>query len=366
MIRSLSMTFLSVLVSVTPLAAREVMTAAGPLQLTMIADDFDEPWAVEALPDGGILVTERDGALWYLNDGARNLVRGVPQVVAQGQGGLLDVMIPQDFATSRDVFLTYSKQQNRGSGTALAVGQLSDDGTKLENTRTLWEMAQGSSGGRHFGSRVIEGADGKIYLTIGDRGDRDSAQDLAIESGTVVRLNRDGSIPADNPFVGQDGARPGIWSYGHRNPQGLAAAADGTIYAVEHGARGGDEVNLVKRGANFGWPVISYGRHYSGFKIGEGKEKPGMEQPEHYWDPSIAPSGAVVHSGQSIPDWRGQLFVGSLKFDYIARLDPDRGMAEVEQLQFPETGRVRDVIEAPDGALWFLSVHDGALYRLGR
>lgn len=346
--------------------ARPVTTGAGEMQLTQLVGDLEEPWGVAALPSGAVLITERAGTLVYIApDGQRRTVTGVPEVVDRGQGGLLDVMVPRDFARTREVFLTYSKRQRGGAGTALAAGVLSGDGARLEGLRDLFVMAPGTSGGRHFGSRVVEGPQGHLFLSIGDRGDRDRAQDLSIESGSIVRLNRDGSIPRDNPFVGVTGARGAIYSYGHRNPQGLAFAQGGTLYAIEHGARGGDEVNAVMPGANYGWPVIAYGRHYSGFSIGEGTAKDGMEQPAHYWDPSIAPSGGVVHSGRGVAAWRGHLFTGSLKFDMISRLDPAQGMAEVERMSFKETLRVRDVIEGPDGALWFLSVGEGALFRLG-
>ena len=229
----------------------------------------------------------------------------------------------------------------------------------------IFELAPGSSGGRHFGSRIVEGRDGHLYLTIGDRGDRPSAQDLGVENGSVVRVARDGAIPADNPFKGQAGARPGIYTYGHRNPQGAAMDQQGRIWVVEHGARGGDEVNLLAAGANYGWPVIAYGRHYSGAKIGEGTAKPGLEQPAHYWDPSIAPSGMMIYSGKLWPQWAGHIFVGSLKFDLISRLaGPANGLREVERMQWPETARVRDLREAPDGTIWVMSVGNGAIYRL--
>jgi aldose sugar dehydrogenase len=227
----------------------------------------------------------------------------------------------------------------------------------------IFEAAPGASGGRHFGSRIVEAPDGRIFLTIGDRGDDMSAQDLSNHNGTVVRINRDGSVPEDNPFVSTSGARPEIWSYGHRNPQGAALDADGNLWTAEHGARGGDEINLVRRGANYGWPVISYGRQYSGRRIGEGTERPGMEQPEFFWDPSIAPSGMVVHSGRMFPGWRGQILVGSLNSDHIARVGGSP-LREIERIAGPETARVRDVREAPDGSVWFLSVGQGALYRL--
>ena len=210
---------------------------------------------------------------------------------------------------------------------------------------------------------MIEAQDGSLFVSLGERGDRPSAQDLAREQGSIIRILPDGRIPGDNPFVDVAGARPAIWSYGHRNPQGMAMDAKGNIWAVEHGARGGDEVNRIERGANYGWPIISYGRHYSGLKIGEGRAKPGLQQPEWYWDPSIAPSGMLIYSGALWPEWRGDIFVGSLKLDYISRLSGTQ-LQEVEKLQSPETGRVRDIREAPDGAIWFASEYEGALYRI--
>ncbi len=332
-------------------------------EVNTLAQGFDTPWAIEMLPNGALLVTERDGALIYVHGDRRHRVAGVPRVVAQGQGGLLDVTLPRDFAQTRDVFLTYSKDQGRGTGTALAVGQLSDNGERLENVRDLFVSAPGGRTGRHFGSRVIEGPDGTLFVTIGDRGDRPSAQDLTNHSGTIVRINRDGSIPQDNPFVGVQGAQPEIWSYGHRNPQGAGFGADGQLWTAEHGARGGDEVNKIMPGANYGWPVISYGTHYNGSKIGEGTHKEGMQQPEFYWDPSIAPSGLLVYSGRKNKDLGGAIFVGSLKFDYIAQLSPDGGQ-EIAQFQTPDTLRVRDLIETPEGDILFLSVGQGAVYRL--
>ena len=224
-------------------------------------------------------------------------------------------------------------------------------------------MADSTSRSRHFGSRIVEAPDGTLFLTIGDRGEDESAQDLRRENGSVVRVARDGSIPADNPFVGQRDARPAIWSYGHRNPQGAALDLDGNLVTVEHGAQGGDEINVIKRGANYGWPLISYGVHYSGQPIGIGTAAPGLEQPAFYWDPSMAPSGMMIYSGKLWPDWRGDIFVGSLKFGYIARLE-GKPLTEVEQLKSRATRRVRDVREAPDGSIWFLSVRNGALYRM--
>lgn len=345
------------------LQAETLETDQGAVRVERVVGGLDAPWGFAFLPGGGFLVTERDGRLTYVADGEAERVRGGPEVVARGQGGLLDVMVPRDFAQTRQVYLSYSAPRRDGAGTALGVGQLSSDGTRLEGFREIFVMEGGASGGRHFGSRIVEAPDGTLFLTIGDRGDADQAQNLATHHGTVVRLNRDGSVPGDNPFVELAGAQPEIWSYGHRNAQGAAMDARGRLWVVEHGARGGDEVNPVRRGANYGWPVISYGRHYSGARIGEGTSKDGMEQPAHYWDPSIAPSGMMIYSGKLWPDWRGDVFVGSLKFDYISRLS-GTPLQEVEQIEGPETARVRDIREAPDGTIWFISVGEGAVYRL--
>ena len=337
--------------------------AAADYRFEPVVRELDQPWAIAPLPSGGLLVTERSGRLLYVDANGATAVSGVPDVVDAGQGGLLDITLARDFERSRRLFLTFAKKQGRGSGTALASARLSGDNQRLEEVTLLFEMAPGSSGGRHFGSRVVEAPDGRLFVTIGDRGDRPKAQDRGTHNGAIIRINPDGSVPTDNPFVGQAGIQPEIWSYGHRNPQGAGLDLNGTLWVSEHGARGGDEVNRITKGTNFGWPVISYGRHYSGAKIGEGTAKEGMAQPAFYWDPSMAPSGLLVYSGKQAPEWRGDIFVGSLKFDYIARL---RGnpLREVEQIRSPETERVRDVVEGPDGAIWFISVGKGAVYRL--
>lgn len=330
-----------------------------------VARGLDTPWAVAPLPEGGALITERGGTLIHAVGGENTKVTGVPRVAANGQGGLLDITLANDFARSRMVYLTYAKRQpGGGSGTALSTAVFPTGARKLQDLQEIFAMKPGSQGGRHFGSRVVEARDGNLFMTIGDRGDRPAAQDLTRHNGAVIRVGRDGSIPRDNPFV-QGGGLPEIWSYGHRNPQGAALDLAGNLWASEHGARGGDEVNAVKRGANFGWPVISYGRHYSGAKIGEGTAKAGMEQPAFYWDPSIAPSGLLVYSGKMFPDWKGDIFVGSLKYDYISRLSGSP-LREVEQIKTSETGRVRDIVEAADGSIWFISVSDGAVYRIAR
>lgn len=360
-------TLIQLLASILLTVSAGVTTGQSSIEINQIASGLDQPWAVAPLPDGGALVTERDGALRFLKNGRALRVAGTPRVAAKGQGGLLDVTLPRDFAKSRLVFLTFAKPQARGSGTALAVGRLSGDGRRLEDTRIVFEAAPGGSTSRHFGSRVVEASDASLFVTIGDRGDRPSAQDRGNHNGTIIRINRDGSVPADNPFVGQSGIQPEIWSFGHRNPQGAGFDGRGVLWTAEHGARGGDEVNRIQKGANFGWPIISYGRHYSGGKIGVGTTQSGMEQPAHYWDPSIAPSGLLIYQGAMFPEWKGDMFVGSLKFDYISRLEISGQTArEVEQIKSRETDRVRDIVEAPDGSIWFISVGQGAVYRISR
>ena len=344
-------------------AADTMATQDGTVRVVPVIEGLDAPWALAFLPDGTLLITEREGALLLVRDGNVTRVRGIPRVAARGQGGLLDVMVPEDFAASREVFLSYARDQDSGAGTALAVGRLSADGMRLERVQTIFESAPGTNSGRHFGSRVVEAPDGTIFLTIGDRGDRDSAQDRGNHNGSIIRIHRDGSVPDDNPFVNMPGFRPEIWSFGHRNPQGAALDLDGNLWTAEHGARGGDEVNQIRKGANFGWPVISYGRHYSGAKIGEGTAKQGLEQPAFYWDPSIAPSGLMIYSGRLWPEWRGDFFVGSLKLDHVNRLEGAQ-LLEAERIEGPETERVRDIVEAPDGSIWFISEGKGTIYRI--
>ena len=345
----------------TPLFAPMLHAGSAP-SLKVMANGFDAPWAIGFIPEG-VLVSERDGALILLANNKRRAVARLPKIEADGQGGLLDILVPRDFKRSRHIFMTYAKRQGRGSGTAVMRAELDATQARLINVVTIFEMKAGSSGGRHFGSRLLEAKDGTLFVSIGDRGDADQAQNLASHNGSIIRITKSGAVPKDNPFIGKAGYLPEIWSYGHRNPQGLAMDQNGALWAHEHGAKGGDEINRIRKGANYGWPVIAYGKHYSGRKIGLGTSKTGMEQPAHYWDPSIAPSGYAIYSGKSNREWRGHHLVGSLKFDYIARLS-GKNLREVGQIQTNETKRVRDIREAPDGSIWFLSVGNGTLNRM--
>ena len=347
----------------SPAMAERLQTSAGPVEVKPMVSGLDTPWAVAFLPDGGLLITERDGVLWRTDaTGQRQAVQGLPEVRARGQGGLLDVVLDPGFAENNTIYLSYSEPVGiRSAGTAVARARLDD--LFLRDLQVIFRQAPDQTGGRHFGSRIVPDGNGHLYVTLGDRGEADLAQDLSTHMGKVVRIGTDGSVPADNPFVGSE--RPEIWSYGHRNPQGAALDETGQIWTVAHGARGGDEINRPLPGRNYGWPVISYGTTYAGFQIGEGTHKDGMEQPMWYWDPSIAPSGMAIYSGKLWPDWAGDIFVGSLKFDLISRLDRNGdSISGEEQLFQGRFGRIRDVREGPNGALWFLAEADGTLYRV--
>lgn len=337
-------------------------TSSGRVEVVTIVEDLDSPWSVAFLPDDGMLITERDGVLWHLDEAGRREVANVPEVRASGQGGLLDVVPDPDFAGNRTIYLSYAEPVGVISArTAVARARLAEDGTALESVEVIFRQQPEQRGGRHFGSRIVPDGKGFLFVTLGDRGQAELAQDLGTHMGKIVRIGTDGALPVDNPFR-EDRA---IWSYGHRNPQGAALDETGRLWTVAHGARGGDEINRPEPGRNYGWPVITYGVDYSGAKIGEGTAKPGMEQPVWYWDPSIAPSGMMIYSGKLWPEWAGDIFVGSLKFDLISRLDREGdSITDEERLLQDSFARIRDVREGPDGAIWFLSEGDGALYRM--
>ena len=352
----------------------QVTTQDGiALRATTVADGLAHPWGVEVLPDGALLVTERTGTMRIVRDGALSgPVAGLPRIAVGGQGGLMDVALAPDFATTREVYFTFSEPGPGGSGTALARGVLTGPesaGPALDAVETIFSMNVKSRGDRHFGARTGFWPDGTVYVTTGDRGERPRAQVMDDHAGAVIRIDRDGGVPADNPFVGEAGAAPELWSKGHRNIQGADIdPATGLLWTVEHGARGGDEINRPEAGLNYGWPEISYGRHYSGLPIGRGTEAPGFEQPAHYWDPSIAPSGLAVYDGAMFPEWRGDLLVGALRAQLLSRLERDSGaITGEEQLFAGRLGRVRDIEIAPDGALYLLiDDNPGRIVRIER
>lgn len=331
-----------------------------------VVRDLQHPWAVAFLPDGGMLVTERPGRLLRIGaDGSRTTVRGLPAVAAVDQGGLLDVILDPTFGDNRLIYLSYVERAGGGLRTAVARGEL--DGDRLTGVRRIFAMNRASRGGRHFGSRLAFLADGDLIVTLGERGQRHRAQDPADHAGSVLRIRPDGGRSPRTTAVAIPNAAPEVFTYGHRNAQGLAIHPEtDAIWIHEHGPRGGDEINILRGGANYGWPVVTYGREYSGGSIGIGAEAPGMEPPLLHWTPSIAPSGMAFYTGAEFPHWRGDLFVGALAAQHLRRVVVRGGeVVEQEPLLEWQVGRIRDVRQGPDGALWILTdARRGALYRL--
>ncbi len=329
----------------------------------VIAKGLVHPWGMQFLPDGRVILTERPGAIRIVDKSGKvsKPLSGAPQVVAQGQGGMLDIVLAPDFATSRTLYVAYSQRRGPGkNGTSVARLKLVSDanGDRLENAKVIFKQVPANGGGLHFGSRLAFATDGKLFVTLGERYQKFAAQDPKTHFGKVVRINGDGSVPADNPFVGdQFKAQPHVWSIGHRNPQSAAIHPEtGKLWTVEHGARGGDEINIPQAGKNYGWPVITYGRDYSGAKIGIGRSKAGMEQPLYYWDPSIAPSGMAFSWSDTFPQWKGNLFVGALRGRHLARLVLDGEKVVAEEKLLEDLGaRIRDVRQGPDGAIYVLT-----------
>ena len=345
------------------------VTEQAVFETQKVSAGLEHPWSVAFLPDGDFLVTERAGRLRRITADGELIeppIAGVPAVYARGQGGLLDVVLHPEFESNRLVDLSYSEPGPGGGGTAVARGRLNDD--RLEDVEVLFRLDPKTRTTRHFGSRLVFAPDGRLFVMLGDRGKRERAQRLDDHIGTIVRLEDDGRIPVDNPFLADQSVRPEIYSYGHRNLQGATLHPEtGALWTHEHGPQGGDEINLPLPAVNHGWPVITYGVNYGiGTAIGEGTAKPGMAQPLYYWDPSIAPSGMAFYSGPDFPEWAGDLFIGSLKFSSLVRLEieGERIIAE-ERMLTGELGRIRDVRQGPDGHLYVLTdARNGALIRL--
>jgi glucose/arabinose dehydrogenase len=334
----------------------------GTLRVETVARGLEHPWALAFLPDGRIVVTERPGRLRIVDRNGRlsEPLAGVPRVQAEGQGGLLDVALDPGFSGNRLVYLSYAEPGEGGAGTAVARGRLGERG--LENVEVIYRQQPKTGGGNHFGSRLVFDREGRLFVTQGDRFDqRPKVQDLSTTIGKIVRINSDGSVPEDNPFVGREGVRPEIWSYGHRNIQGAALHPEtGQLWTVEHGARGGDELNHPEAGKNYGWPVITYGIDYSGARIGEGTAKEGMEQPVYYWDPVIAPSGLLFYTGDAFPEWKGDLLIGSMQPGALVRLELQDGKVSNEVRYRGALGaRIRDVQQGPDGLVYVVTDEGG-------
>ncbi len=330
--------------------------------VSVLATGLEKPWAVEPLPGGDILVTEKPGRLRIVSAAGQMgaPIAGLPPVDARGQGGLLDVALSPRFASDRTIFWSFSEPRTGGNATSVARGVLAADRSRVENVQVIFRALPVYNGTMHFGSRLAFGPDGMLYITLGERSDmqiRPQAQDLASHMGKIIRIAPDGSVPRDNPLVGQSGALPEIWSIGHRNVQAATFDSRGTLWAIEHGTRGGDELNRIEKGKNYGWPLVAYGREYSRAPIaGSVTARAGFEQPVYYWDPVIAPSGAQYYTGSAFPAWRGSLFVGAMKEKRLVRLNIANGRVTGEEHLLVDRGkRVRDVRQGPDGALYIVT-----------
>ncbi len=327
------------------------------------------PWSIAWLPDGRLLITERSGTLRIASKDFRldpKPIEGLPEIRVASQGGLFDVAVHPDYRQNGWIYLSFAEPGSTGSSTALIRGKL--EGNRLVKQERLFGLEPKTNSGHHFGGKIVLTNQGVVYLTLGDRGAKDRAQRLDDHAGSVIRLHDDGKVPRDNPFISQKDARPEIFSYGHRNIQGAAVHPQtGELWTHEHGPQGGDEINISRAGKNYGWPVITYGVNYVvGTKIGEGTEKPGMEQPLYQWTPSIAVSGLAFYQGNAFPQWQGNLFVGALRGSMLVRLELDGNrVTREERLLQGTVGRIRDVRVGPDGLIYFLTDHpEGSLYRI--
>ena len=349
-------------------AAQEIRSEEHTFRVVKLVQGLEHPWSVAFLPDGRMLITERPGRLRVVSGGRLEPqpIAGVPEVVAQGQGGLFDIMLHPRFAENSLVYFSYNGRGPGGSGTELARAKLA--GQRLENVQVLFRQDPKGRSGVHFGGRIVFDRQGFVYLTLGERGEMQRAQRTDDHAGSVIRLHDDGRVPADNPFVGKAGWKPEKFDLGHRNQQGAALhPRSGVLWTHEHGPQGGDEINIIRPGLNHGWPVITYGTNYvTGTKIGEGTQKEGMTQPLYYWVPSIAPSGMAFYEGDRFPRWKGDLFVGALKDRMLVRLklDGEKVVKEERMLQ-GVLGRIRDVRAGPDGLIYLLTDESpGVLARL--
>jgi glucose/arabinose dehydrogenase len=334
---------------------RVIDTKLGKIKVETVARGLNQPWGLAFLPDGRKLVTEKPGRLRIVaKDGAVSApIAGVPKVVALGQGGLLDVALDPAFADNGLVYLSYSEPGEGGAGTAVARGKLGDG--RLENVEVIFRQKPKVSGGNHFGSRLAFSPDGKLFVTLGERFTFGPAQDLGSDLGKIVRINPDGSIPNDNPFVGQEGKLPEIWSYGHRNPQGAAIhPVTGKLWEAEFGPFGGDELNIPEAGKNYGWPVVSWGKNYDGTDIPDPPTHPEFADAIYHWTPVISPSGITFYTADAIPGWKGNLILSGLSSQSITRLELD-GEKVVGEERIPMKSRIRDVVQGPDGALYALT-----------
>ncbi|WP_226390116.1 PQQ-dependent sugar dehydrogenase [Penaeicola halotolerans] len=332
----------------------------------VVTDKLSNPWGMAWLPDGRMLVTERAGDIRIVQDGKllADKVQGFPEVYAQGQGGLMDIKLHPDYASNGWIYFTYSSPSGGGNAhTAVLRAKL--QGNQLVNQEKLFQALPQVRSGVHYGSRLVFDGNGYMYISVGERGTMQNAQDLSTHSGSIIRLHDDGRIPSDNPFVNQAGAMREIWSYGHRNPQGMAMhPVTGAIWAHEHGPKGGDELNIIQKGKNYGWPLVSYGINYDGRPITDKQEMEGVENPVHYWDPSIAPCGMAFVTGDKYPGWKNSILIGALSFRYVARVEVKDGKFVREEKLLQDIGRVRAIEQGPDGLIYVATESPGQIVRL--
>ncbi len=352
-------------VQAQPVPGTTISSQKQKFVLETIASDLQSVWGIAFLPDGRILVTEKQGEIRIIKDGKLlpEKISGVPAVYTNGQAGLMDIQLHPDYAKNGWIYLTYSKPNGNEGGTVVARGRL--QGNALVNLEELFKAEPTSSSGAHFGSRLVFDGNGYIFFSSGERGKMENAQNLGNHLGKILRLHEDGRVPKDNPFVNTPGAKPEIWSYGHRNPQGLYYDKEtNTLWDHEHGPKGGDELNKVEKGKNYGWPVITYGINYNGKPISDISAKEGMEQPVRYWVPSIAPCGMTMVTSDKYPNWKGNLLVGALAFQLVARVELKDGKFVAEERILEKIGRVRAVAQSPDGYIYVTTENPGTVSRL--
>ncbi|GGZ78441.1 PQQ-dependent sugar dehydrogenase [Algibacter mikhailovii] len=331
----------------------------------LIVPELNIPWGMTFLPDESLLITEKTGDIIHYKNGQKISLENVPEVYVRGQGGLLDIIAHPDYENNGWIYISYSSSKGEGKGGNTAIMRFKLDNNTLVEKELLYKAEGNTKKGQHWGSRIVFDNEGFLYFSIGDRGNRDvNPQDITKDCGKIYRLHDDGTIPTDNPFVNEENAKTAIFSYGHRNPQGLTLNPfTGALWNHEHGPKGGDEINIINGGTNYGWPVISYGINYDGTAFTEITEKEGMEQPVFYWVPSIAPSGMTFVSSENYPHWKGNILVGSLKFEYLERLLLENEKVIKREKLFEDIGRVRHVIQGPDGYL-YIAVEDKGIYKI--
>ncbi len=346
--------FISLILTTTLACAQDKNPVNNKNSHEVVVSDLNNPWGFTFLPDNSILITEKSGELIHFKDGKKTAISGLPEIYVRGQGGLLDIILHPDYATNGWIYFSYASPKGEGSGGNTSIARAKLKNNSLTDLQVLYKAQPNTTKGQHFGSRLVFDKNGYLFFSIGDRGNRDeNPQDITKDCGKIYRLNADGTIPEDNPFVNTNNAKKAIYSYGHRNPQGMTLhPKTGAVWTHEHGPRGGDEINIIASGKNYGWPIISYGINYSGTKFTEISKKEGMEQPLHYWDPSIAPSGMAFINSDKYGDWNGNLLIGSLKFQYLDMCTLKDNKVIKEERLLDGLGRIRSIKQGPDGYIY--------------